>query len=116
MSNECPNCGFPLGIDHFPCEKCGEDPATYRAKQIDEVDIAHGGETWERAREKMAAAVDRAKFLGFKGIKIVHGRGVGGHTSVIKHRAIPEMRHLARRYGAKLVPDKHTDGAHLLYF
>lgn len=85
----CPECGFPL--DHFVvnhCPKCdGPAPRDIRERML-EVDVAHAGETWEHAREKIMEALNQAIHYHHAGLKIVHGYGSMSGHSIIGPRAM----------------------------
>lgn len=99
----CPKCDTPLRsrlIDKVPC-----------------VDIAHNGEDWETARSKIEQSLSRCLEKNYKGLKVIHGRGSEpGHTKIIARKAVPCLKEWAVKLNAKMVRDKFTDGAHLLYF
>ncbi|MGB0327331.1 MAG: Smr/MutS family protein [Akkermansiaceae bacterium] len=113
---ECPECGFPL--EEFgmrQCPKCdGFAPGEVR-KGILEVDVAHAGETWEQAREKILDALDQALAGGFRGLKIVHGYGSTSGQSVIGPRATAYLRHLAGEVDGRYAADRRNRGASVLW-
>jgi len=117
MKLECPSCGMLCESHMQSCPKCD---STLRANYINRLiiaDVAHSGEDWEAAREKILRAIDRALVENCKGVKVVHGRGNRkGHSSVIKHNAKLFLAEVANKHQAKLVRDNHTDGAHIIYF
>jgi DNA-nicking Smr family endonuclease len=80
-----------------------------------EVDVAHSGETWEVAREKIIRAVNQAMLHGHSGVKIIHGWGASTGRSVLSGLAVTLLRGFAQRYGGRLSPDKHNPGAHVLW-
>lgn len=80
-----------------------------------EVDVAHSGETWEVAREKIIRAVNEAMLHGHSGVKIIHGWGASTGRSVLSGLAVTLLRGFAQRYGGRLSPDKHNPGAHVLW-
>lgn len=54
-------------------------------KKFLEIDVAHAGETVERALAKLNQAVNEALYRGYQGLRVVHGYGsVCDHTSRIK--------------------------------
>jgi hypothetical protein len=114
---ECSKCGITVDESLSYCPKC--DNPLYNG-YVDELyieDVAHKGEDWELAREKIDNALDIAFRQNYKGIKIIHGRASGvGHTRIIADKSIKYLKVLARQYDGKLVQDKQTDGAHILYF
>ncbi|MEO0415502.1 MAG: hypothetical protein AAF226_11180 [Verrucomicrobiota bacterium] len=118
---ECLGCGFPLAaMGVADCPKCDHSVVTMRAdglrNGILEVDIAHGGETWEQAKEKMERAFDRALFNRHSALKVVHGYGstTGGH-SVIAPRAIAYLRYMATYHGGRYARDRANPGASLVW-
>jgi DNA-nicking Smr family endonuclease len=80
-----------------------------------EVDVAHSGETWDVAREKIIRAVNQAMLHGHSGVKIIHGWGASTGRSVLSGLAVTLLRGFAQRYGGRLSPDKHNPGAHVLW-
>ena len=99
------------------CPKCDTAVREVFLNDLYVVDVAHSGETWEVAKDKIEAACSAAIFGRHKGVRVIHGYGSSrGHTSEIKKRAIPFLNRMARRYGGKVVPDRRNPGAHLLYF
>lgn len=80
-----------------------------------EVDVAHSGETWDVAREKIIRAVNEAMLHGHSGVKIIHGWGASTGRSVLSGLAVALLRGFAQRYGGRLSPDKHNPGAHVLW-
>ncbi|MEM7386186.1 MAG: hypothetical protein AAF514_14690 [Verrucomicrobiota bacterium] len=114
----CAGCGMTVSAaDHEYCPKCDEPLRGAIVRGLYEVDIAHSGETWEVADRKLMQAFNQALLGQHKGLKVVHGYGSGlGHSSSIRNRAVPKMRRLAEQTGAKLVRDRNTEGAHILYF
>ena len=113
---ECPECGFPIdrfGGDH--CPKCdGLAPREVRQGML-EVDVAHAGETWEHAREKIVAALDEAIYYRHAGLKIVHGYGSRTGQSIIGPRATAFLRHLAEEVGARYAGDRNNRGASIIW-
>src|SRR5438477_5590330 len=87
-SSECPVCGNPGGQPGTRCQKCGELLASHPTRPLLVVDVAHAGESWEQAHQKIVKAVDRALVGRHKGVKIVHGYGQSTGHSVIRTRAI----------------------------
>ena len=80
-----------------------------------EVDVAHSGETWDVAREKIIRAVNEAMLHGHSGVKIIHGWGASTGRSVLSGLAVTLLRGFAQRYSGRLSPDKHNPGAHVLW-
>lgn len=114
---ECYQCGVDIAENDYECQKCGATFGDMLFDAIHIVDVAHQGEIWDDARQKILRAVDFAISQKLKGVKIIHGRGKNsGGKGVIKNNAILLMRQLAKQYSGKVVQDKYTDGAHLLYF
>ena len=114
---ECPRCGFPLDSDRQPeCPKCGAEIRAEALLGLLEIDVAHGGETWEQARHKIEEAVDRALHRGHKGVKIIHGHGSRTGRAVIAPQAVTLMRGLALRTGGRFTADRQNPGASLIWF
>ena len=116
-SSECPSCGFPLerGRD-TTCPKCDASIQSARLLPLLEVDVVHNRETWNEARDKIEAAIDRALVWGNAGVKIIHGHGSTTGKSVIAPQAIALMRALAERTGGTFARDKQNPGASLVWF
>lgn len=113
---ECPECGFPLeefGV--VRCPKCDGFESLSERRGILEVDVAHGGETWEQAREKILDALDEAVNGGYRGLKIIHGYGSTTGSAVIGPRATAFLRHLAEDLGGRYVGDRRNRGASLVW-
>ena len=111
---ECPLCGNP-GRVGVRCEKCGELLSSHPSRHLLVVDVAHSGESWEEAREKIIKAVDRALIGRHKGVKIVHGYGHAIGQGVIRTQAIDLLNILARRTGGRLKTAGNNPGAHILW-
>ena len=113
---ECPHCEFRLdpGSNHT-CPKCGTEVRGMIFQGLLEVDVAHSGETWDVAREKIIRAVNEAMLHGHSGVKIIHGWGASTGRSVLSGLAVTLLRGFAQRYGGRLSPDKHNPGAHVLW-
>lgn len=113
---ECPQCEFPLdpGTTGL-CPKCGTAVRGMVFQGVLEVDVAHSGETWEVARDKIKAAMDKALLHGHSGLKIIHGWGATSGRSVISGLAVSLLRGYAQRYGGRLSPDRQNPGAHILW-
>jgi len=60
-------------------------PVRQDGKKFLEVDVAHAGETVERAFEKLNQAASEALAGAYMGLRLVHGYGSGrNHTHLIK--------------------------------
>lgn len=114
--NECPECGFPLDCFQLStCPKCDGGELHHHLRGVLEVDIAHCGETWELAREKIADALDQALSKQYRGLKIIHGYGSTTGRSIIGPRAVAYLRHLAEQFGGRYAPDWQNRGASLIW-
>jgi hypothetical protein len=117
MRRECPECGYIFDDPaQTVCPKCDTGYRHNSSNQLHLADIAHHGEDWLDAQRKIDTAIDHALYHRLKGVKIVHGHGGYGHTTIIKGKAVPYLKSIAARHGYKVVQDKFTDGAHILYF
>ncbi|MEN8694954.1 MAG: hypothetical protein ACN4GG_00575 [Akkermansiaceae bacterium] len=116
---ECVDCGFPLeAMELSACPKCDHDLGPRRVVELGilEVDIAHAGETWEQAKDKIDRAFDDAIYYRHAGLKIIHGYGSRTGISVIGPRARSYMRHLVEKTeGARFASDRHTEGASIIW-
>lgn len=112
----CPTCEFPLnpGRD-AQCPKCGSDVRGKPLQGLLEVDVAHSGESWDDARQKIIRAVDVGILHGHSGVKIIHGWGSTTGRATIRQQAVRLLQSLAHRTGGNLVPDKQNPGAHILW-
>ena len=99
------------------CPKCDIGLRVIVEDKLPSIDIAHSGEDWHTAYSKIMDGIDMALQNNCKGLRVVHGYGSRrGHTHVIRDRAIEFLQGWASMRNYRLVPDKHTDGAHILYF
>lgn len=113
---ECPHCEFPLPAGVLSaCPKCGVEARGTVCQGLLEVDVAHSGETWDMAREKIVKAVDEALQHGHSGVKIIHGWGSSTGQSVLSGLAKGLLRSFAVRYGGRMAPDRGNPGAHILW-
>ena len=82
---------------------------------IYEVDVAHGGETWQQAQAMIIDALDQAIYGHFKAVRIIHGYGSRTGQSIIGPRAIALMRHLADTHNARFAKDNKNPGVSLIW-
>lgn len=116
LMQECPECGFPLDtFGVLACPKCDGVPVRQTQQGMLEVDVAHAGETWEMARDKIEAALDQAILYRHAGLKIVHGYGSRSGQSIIGPRAVAYLRHLAEEVGGRYAGDRNNRGASLIW-
>jgi DNA-nicking Smr family endonuclease len=112
----CPDCEFPVDPGRMTeCPKCGRNLRGQPWQGVLEVDVAHSGETWDVAREKILRAVDRGVVNGHRGVRIIHGIGGGRGGGVIRKNAVPLLQNLSARVGGRLTPDAGNRGAHILW-
>ena len=104
---ECGQCGIPLDSVVKECPKCGQKRAVRQdGKQILEVDVAHAGETVERAITKLNQAASEALAGAYQGLKVVHGHGSEhNHTHRIKEAVQKRLTALQNKYGGRLIHD-----------
>ena len=104
---ECGQCGIPLDTLAMECPKCGEKRAVRKdGKKYLELDVAHAGETVERAVGKLNQAASEALAGAYMGLRVVHGYGSGhNHTHLIKKAVQKRLLALQERYGGKLIQD-----------
>jgi len=70
------------------------------------VDVAHGGETVERALAKLNQAASEALAGACMGLRVVHGYGSGhNHTHLIKEAVLKRLTALQDRYGGRLLQE-----------
>ena len=113
---ECAECGFPLetfGVAQ--CPKCDGVTLGRVGRGILEVDVAHAGETWEDARDKIREALEQALNGGYRGLKIVHGYGSTTGRSVIGPRATAYLRHLGEEVEGRYAADRRNQGASVIW-
>ena len=114
---DCGVCGYVLqSMKDSHCPKCGELLRHNVNRGLYEVDVAHNFETVESALDKISAAVDRASYQGFSGIKVIHGYGSTSGISKISGPAVKKMRALAVEYSGKFTIDRGNRGASLIWF
>lgn len=112
----CSQCGFPFDPSKIPiCPKCQSSGDREGLRQVLEVDVAHDGESWEVAREKILRALDQAISGQHKGLRIIHGYGSMGGEAVISPRAISLMRHLAEQNDARFSKDSKNPGVSIIW-
>lgn len=115
--SRCPDCGFPVDpVAEECCPKCERPLRRHDLAGLMEIDVAHGGESWEQARDKIERAFDRALAGSHRGLLVIHGRGASTGRSVIGPRAVELLRVLASTCGGKLVKDRGNPGAHIVWF
>ena len=104
---ECGQCGIPLEMVLQECPKCGGRSASRQdGKRFFEVDVAHAGETVERAIAKLNQAASEALAGAYQGLKVVHGYGSEhNHTHRIKEAVQKRLVALHDKYGGRLIPD-----------
>ena len=97
---KCGQCGNSIGSVAEACPKCGEIRTVGQdGKKYLEVDVAHAGETVERALAKLNQAVNEAFYGGYQGLRVVHGYGsVCNHTSRIKDAVKAQLVSFRKKY------------------
>ena len=111
---ECRQCGNPIGSVAEECPKCGGNEATRQdGKRYLEVDVAHAGETVERAMAKLNQAASKALAGAYHGLRVVHGYGSGHHhTHLIKEAVQKRLVALQDKYGGQLIQDRNPGATH----
>lgn len=106
---ECGQCGIPLETVLQECPKCGGRNASRQdGKKILELDVAHAGETVEKALAKLNQAVSEALAGAYMGLRVVHGYGSGhNHTHLIKVAVQKRLVALHDKYGGKLIQEEN---------
>lgn len=107
---ECGQCGISLETVMQECPKCGGRSASRQdGKRFLDVDVAHAGETVERALAKLNQAASEALAGAYVGLRVVHGYGSGhNHTYLIKEAVRKRLLALQERYGGKLIQDGNS--------
>ena len=118
MNRECPECGMHTNVlDHNRCQKCDFELIDHVTTQLYDVDVCHNGEDWLVASEKILNGLDKALLSGFSGMRVIHGYGSsGGHTSIIKGRAIAFINKIARQKGYQIQQNSNNRGETVLLF
>lgn len=111
---ECGQCGIPLKTVLQECPKCGGRSASRQdGQRYLEVDVAHAGETVEKALAKLNQAASEALGGAYMGLRVVHGYGSGhNHTYLIKEAVRKRLLALQERYGGKLIQDGNPGAIH----
>ncbi len=110
------NCGFPLETAMVQCPKCDSFIKDQFYDTIVTIDIAHHGETWPEAKEKLDNAIDNALRDRVKGLRIIHGLGSEkGFGGIIRRATQEYLQSRKRALGAKITSEKGNDGVTLLY-
>jgi len=106
---ECWQCGIPLETVMQECPKCGgRSAARQDGKKFLDVDVAHAGETVERAIAKLNQAASEALAGAYQGLKVVHGYGSGhNHTHLIKEAVWKRLLALQKKYGGRLIQEEN---------
>lgn len=106
---ECGQCGIPLDTLAKECPKCGEKRAVRQdGKKFLEVDLAHAGESVQRALAKLNQAASEALAGAYVGLRVVHGYGSGhNHTHLIKEAVQKRLVALHDKYGGKLIQEEN---------
>jgi len=106
---ECGQCGNPLEEAGEECPKCGNREAVrVDGKRVLGVDVAHAGETVERALAKLNQAASEALAGAYMGLRVVHGYGSGhNHTHLIKEAVQKRLVALHDKYGGKLIQEEN---------
>ena len=104
---ECGQCGIPLETVMQECPKCGgRSAARQDGKRFLDVDVAHAGETVERAIAKLNQAASEALAGAYQGLRVVHGYGSEhNHTHRIKEAVTSRLVNLKESYGGQLLKD-----------
>ena len=104
---ECWQCGIPLETVMQECPKCGgRSAARQDGKKFLDVDVAHAGETVEKALAKVNQAASETMAGAYRGLRVVHGYGSGhDHTHLINEAVRKRLLALQERDGGKLIQD-----------
>jgi dsDNA-specific endonuclease/ATPase MutS2 len=91
------------------CPKCGGRGAVREdGRRWLDVDVAHAGETVERALAKLNQAASEALAGAYQGLRVVHGYRSGHHhTHLIKEAVQKRLTALRDRYGGRLIQDRN---------
>jgi len=106
---ECGQCGNPLEEVGDECPKCGNREAVrVDGKRVLGVDVAHAGETVERALAKLEQAVDEVLKAGYARLRVIHGYGSQAHhTHRIQWAVRAKLEEFKNRYGGRLETDQN---------
>jgi len=106
---ECGQCGNPLEEAGEECPKCGNREAVrVDGKRVLGVDVAHAGETVERALAKLEQAVDEVLKAGYSRLQVIHGYGSQAqHTHRIQGAVRARLEECKKRYGGRLETDQN---------
>ena len=114
--NSCRECGFPYDPNTSShCPKCNSGFDDFGYIEILEIDVVHSGESWQEAKFKIEQGLDKAIFHKHKGLKVIHGYGSRGGSSVIAPQAIAFMRHLADLHDGRFAKDHQNPGVSIIW-
>ena len=105
----CGVCGNPIETVAEACPKCGEKRAVRQdGKKYLEVDVAHAGETVEKALAKLNQAASVALAGAYQGLRVVHGCGSErNHTHRIKDAVRTRLVALQQKYRGSITKDNN---------
>ena len=119
----CPNpfCAIELELAAQQCPKCDEPLAVGLRDAMVEVDVAHSGESWTEALDKLESALHFARRERYKGLRVIHGSGRGCTDSWegpgrIRREVLNYLQQALSDSDASLSPQPHNPGAHLITF
>ena len=112
-----PDCGIPVDPSELTCPKCDTDLHNALSEQYYEIDVAHGGQTREEAKEEIEEGLNTALLYRFKGLKVIHGYGSSlSKRGVIAREASYFMKTIAAVKGYGFTQDGLNRGAHIIDF
>ena len=131
----CPNpfCAIGLALEAVRCPKCEEDLPVGLRDALMEVDVAHSGETWTEALDKLEDALSLARRQRYRGLRVIHGVGSGGRSfdqgglnssasedwngpGRIRREVLNYLEQALADTEASLEPEPHNAGAHIVVF
>ena len=108
---ECGHCGNPIGSVAEVCPKCGGKGAVRRdRKKYLEVDVAHAGETVEKALAKLNQAASEALAGAYNVVDTLHAvRRAQAINSSIKSAGLKYITQYIKAEAPDRVYIDHTD-------
>ena len=117
MDIECNDCGFLISEYEKTCPKCQMAVKNIvQQEKFYEIDIAHNGQTWERARKEFLQAIEYCQKYRYKSLRIIHGYGSNTGNSSIKEYVLSMLKMYKQKYGWKYRQCENNQGSHTINF